>query len=134
MSAVGDAYTEARLALSEAAGDIKPRVCSIQIPAAGSSDAYGEQGAGTATTISGVPVSFEGLSAYERGAQSGTQATASHKLEVAYFHNGAALIVPANAVIEVDSDGANPAATFRVTGPVGSSSGMWQQILATLIQ
>lgn len=134
MSDVGDAYNEARLAVSEAAGDIKPRTCSIQIPAAGSGDVYGEQAAGAPTTISGVPVSFEGLSAYERASQSGTEATASHKLEVAYFHDGAVLTIPANAVVEVDSDGVNPAMTFRVTGPVGSSSGLWQQVSAVLVQ
>lgn len=134
MDAVGDAYNEARLAISEAAADIKPRTCTVSVPASGAGDAYGEQEGGAATEIVGVPASFKALRAFERAAESGSLAGADHLLEVPYFSGGVRLQVPANATVVFDADSYNPAMTFRVTGQLESSSGLWQQIAATLVQ
>lgn len=134
MGAVGEAYDEARLAVSENATDIFAELSTITVPGAATRDSFGEDVAGTATTIENVPCDVEAMSAMERATAAATVGTADHRLLFPFYHQGAFLSVPTNASVTVHAHGLHPARTFQVTGPMQGSKDIKQRIAATFQQ
>jgi hypothetical protein len=132
MSDIGAAYDEIRAAYAEAAPDFYPDVFDVSTPGAVTNAGDGTFTEGV-TALGGVPGRYDPMSAYERQASVGAVGGfADYKLTFPYFFAGAPLDVPAPATATVRARGVNPALTFRVVGPLKSSSALKLVVAAKL--
>ena len=131
---VGALIDEAREARGRLAVEGWPDTCTVSTPGEPTRDAYHEDVSGTPAEVVGVPCNVKPMSAREREGGTGAVGVADHVIELPYVWEGTLLNVSANSTVVVDEREVNPARTFKVTGPLHSSTAAYQRVAATLRQ